>query len=103
MDGTRPISGFSKYKERLDKVCGLSGWRLHDLRRTMRSHISTLPVEEKTRELVIAHAKRGLDRVYDQHGYRDEKRRCLALWEARLLGIVKPTPVVSLNTARRVA
>jgi integrase len=79
LNGLRPISGFSKMKARLDKLSGIRNWRLHDLRRTMRTHISTLPVEEKTRELVIAHAKRGLDRVYDQHGYRDEKRRCLVL------------------------
>jgi integrase len=29
-----PVSGFSKVKERLDRLSGVSGWRLHDLRRT---------------------------------------------------------------------
>ena len=40
------------------------------------------------RELVIAHAKPGLHKVYDLHAYLDEKRECLALWEARLRRIV---------------
>jgi hypothetical protein len=42
------------------------------------------------RELVIAHARPGLHTVYDQHSYEDEKRRCLELWERRLLAIVEP-------------
>jgi len=63
---------------------------LHDLRRTMRTHLSALPVEDLVRELVIAHAKPELHKVYDQYRYREEKRRCLELWEARLAGIVRP-------------
>ena len=55
-----------------------------------RSHLSALPVEDLVRELVIAHARPGLHKVYDQHAYQDEKRRCLELWEARLLPIVDP-------------
>jgi hypothetical protein len=56
----------------------------------VRTHLSALPVEDLVRELVIAHAKPGLHRIYDRHGYQDEKRRCLELWEARLLPIVEP-------------
>jgi hypothetical protein len=36
------------------------------------------------RELVIAHARPGLHKVYDLHSYLDEKRECLTLWERRL-------------------
>jgi hypothetical protein len=53
-------------------------------------------VQDLVRELVIAHAKPGLHRVYDQHAYQDEKRHCLELWEARLLGVVQPIPLDSL-------
>jgi len=63
---------------------------IHDLRRTMRTHLSALPVQDLVRELVIAHAKPGLHKVYDQHAYQDEKRHCLDLWEKRLLTIVEP-------------
>jgi integrase len=88
--GRKPINGFSKAKVRIDKLSGVTNWIIHDLRRTMRTHLSALPVQEMVRELVIAHAKKGLHKVYDQHAYQDEKRRCLELWEARLLPIVDP-------------
>jgi integrase len=88
--GSKPINGFSKSKSRLDRLCGVSEWKIHDLRRTMRTHLSALPVQDLVRELVIAHAKPGLHRVYDLHGYEAEKRRCLELWEGRLTPIVDP-------------
>ncbi len=108
-DGEKPVNGFSKAKTRLDKAVAvarakartgkddvepekedfLPAWVLHDLRRTMRTHLSALPVEDMVRELVIAHAKTGLHKVYDQHVYQDEKRHCLDLYEKRLKGIVE--------------
>src|SRR5215467_6123969 len=32
--GTKPFPGFSRAKRRLDQLSGVTGWRLHDLRRT---------------------------------------------------------------------
>lgn len=91
-DGAKPVNGFAKAKVRIDKLSGVSGWKFHDLRRTARTHFSALPVQDLVRELVIAHARPGLHKVYDQHTYLDEKRECLTLWEARLRGILKPKP-----------
>jgi integrase len=88
--GAKPINGFSKAKSRIDKLSGVTGWVIHDLRRTVRTHFSALPVQDLVRELVIAHAKPGLHRVYDQHAYQDEKRHCLELWERRLSSILGP-------------
>jgi integrase len=101
--GAKPINGFSKAKARIDKLSSVSNWVIHDLRRTMRTHLSALPVQDLVRELVIAHAKPGLHKVYDQFSYRDEKRRCLELWEKRLLSIVEPplAGVADLDEARR--
>jgi integrase len=91
--GEKPINGFGKTKVRIDKLSGVAAdWVFHDLRRTMRTHLSALPVQDLVRELTIAHAKPGLHKVYDQHAYRDEKRQCLELWERRLLSIVEPPP-----------
>jgi len=90
--GLKPINGFSKAKARIDKLSGVTNWVIHDLRRTVRTHFSALPVQDLVRELVIAHAKPGLHRVYDQHAYQDEKRHCLELWEKRLALIVEPPP-----------
>jgi integrase len=102
-DGAKAVNGFSKAKVRIDKLSGVEAWVFHDLRRTVRTHLSALPVQDMVRELVIAHAKPGLHKVYDLHAYQDEKRECLTLWAARLRGIVAPPPpadVADLNKAR---
>jgi integrase len=118
--GEKPVSGFSKAKARLDlrmlrtlkamarqraddwKGIMLRPFVLHDLRRTMRTGLSALPIPDLVRELVIAHTKPGLHRVYDQFVYIDEKRQALELWAARLRDIVSPAPanVVSLAARR---
>jgi integrase len=89
--GDRPISSFSKAKSRLDAAApGMAPWRMHDLRRTVRTGLGALPVPSNICELVIAHAQPGLHKVYDLHSYRDEKRRALELWARRLQEIVEP-------------
>jgi integrase len=100
--GTKPIRGFGRVKKRIDKLSGVSGWIIHDLRRTARTHFSALPIEDVVRERVIAHAKSGLHKVYDLHEYEAEKRHCLELWESRSRAIVDPPPdnVADLNEAR---
>jgi integrase len=102
-DGAKPVNGFSKAKARIDRLSGIAGWKIHDLRRTARTHFSALDVQDLVRELVIAHARPGLHKVYDQHTYEAEKRRCLLLWERRLQAILRPRPagVASLEEKRR--
>jgi len=99
-NGHKPISGFSKIKERLDRALkDVEPWRFHDLRRTLRTRMGGLPVPTNVAELVIGHTQPGLHRVYDLHSYRDEKRRALTLWANALLAIVEPPPanVISLT------
>jgi integrase len=106
--GKKAVNGFSKAKDRLDRemLGHLSGappnWVLHDIRRTMRTGLSALPIPDLVRELVIAHTKPGLHKVYDQHSYLDEKRHALDLWAAKLRSIIEPTldNVVSLKKRR---
>ena len=38
--GTSGIGAFSQFKRKLDKAAGVTGWTLHDLRRTARSLMS---------------------------------------------------------------
>jgi integrase len=107
--GEKPINGFSKSKARLDGrmldllqefardngdddsgAVTLRSFVIHDIRRTVRTHLSALPVPDLVRELVIAHTKTGLHKVYDQYAYLNEKRHALELWTARLRTIVEP-------------
>ena len=92
--GVKPVNGFSKGKARLDQAIAaelgsaVEPFVIHDIRRTMRTRLSALPVPDLVRELVIGHTKPGLHKVYDQHAYIDEKRKALDLWAVRLRGIV---------------
>ncbi|MFI5016053.1 MAG: tyrosine-type recombinase/integrase [Hyphomicrobiales bacterium] len=118
-DGKKPVNGFSKAKVRIDKLVPAAlraaamdrgedpektaapdRWNFHDLRRTARTHFSALPVQDLVRELVIAHAKPGLHKVYDLHAYADEKRECLDLWGRRLKAIVEPPKGDNVVTMR---
>jgi integrase len=106
--GVTHVTAFSKAKTRLDKAMAaeleeIKPFVIHDVRRTMRTGLSALPVPDLVR-LVIGHTKPGLHKVYDQHAYLDEKRHALELWAARLREIItgkRPAEVVALRGAAR--
>jgi hypothetical protein len=56
----------------------------------MRTGLSALPIPDRVREMMIAHAPPGLHAVYDQYKYVEEKRRGFTLWSAHLRGIMQP-------------
>jgi integrase len=95
--GEGPVCGYSKAKRQLDRLLAEQGaqldhWTNHDLRRTVRTNLSTLPVPEGdlVRELMIGHTKSKLHKVYDQYAYLNEKRKGFELWADRLRSIVDP-------------
>jgi integrase len=98
-DGERPVSAFSQCKSDADSLSGVADWRIHDLRRTVRTELARLRVPEIAAERIINHAPRGLARVYDQYDYLDEKREGLEKWAVRLRNIIEPMPenVVALR------
>ena len=97
-DGKRPISGFSKFKAEFDKKCGVTGWTLHDLRRTGRTLCSRAGADPDHAELAYGHTVQGVRGVYDVWQYRDEKLRVLELLAAQIERIVRPVDnVVSLH------
>jgi integrase len=98
-DGRRPLTGFSKPKQRFDervaKVLGepIPNWTLHDLRRTARSLMSKAGVPERHAEQCLGHVIGGVMGVYDRHRYHDEM---LAAYEAlarQIETITNPPPV----------
>jgi integrase len=115
--GRKPVSGFSKAKERLDQYMlsalqrmaesnGASQVELvpfvsHDLRRTVRTRLSALQVAEHVAEAVIGHGRKGLARVYDQHRYETEKREALDRWMMLLRSIIEPPPANVVTLPRR--
>ena len=74
----KPIQLWSKLKSRIDAASGVSGWVVHDLRRTARSLMSRAGVWPDICERVIGHTIRGVEGVYDRYHYDAEKRDALA-------------------------
>ncbi|WP_119304185.1 tyrosine-type recombinase/integrase [Dongia deserti] len=81
---------------------GPTHWEFHDLRRTVRTRLSGLKVEQHVRERVISHSRKGVEKNYDWHEYQDEKRDALQQWAHKLLSIVEPAPatVTPIDQAR---
>jgi len=52
----------------------------HDLRSTMKSHMRKLGVPRDISEMCLNHKLAGVEGIYDQHTYYDERRRALELW-----------------------
>ena len=125
-NGKKPIVLGDKIKRRLDammlaelremaKLRGnkpesvkLPGWVNHDIRRSMRTGLSSLKIPREVAEATLAHARPSLIGVYDLHDYQQEKLQALEAWGAKLSGIVepdepKPQNVVKLRPAMAVS
>jgi integrase len=110
--GKTPVTSFPRVKARLDKLmlkelrkadadAKLPAFVLHDLRRTMRTRLSSLRVPDTVAEQVIGHGRRGLQRIYDQHKFVDEMREALEAWNARLRAIVTPPSANGVTPANK--
>jgi integrase len=78
------FSGWSKAKIALDKAIGFEDWRLHDLRRTVRTGLGKLGAQPHVAEAVLNHLPPKLIRTYDRNTYIAEKREALDKWAAHL-------------------
>jgi integrase len=108
-----PFSGFSKAKRLLDAAIAarrksegrkpMPAWRLHDLRRTARTHMARLGIADQVAERLLGHKASGISAVYNRHDYLAEKTEALTRWAKYVNGVVHPSPakVVPLSTAKR--
>jgi integrase len=90
-DGKTLYGGFSKAKRRLNSVIQIQDWRLHDLRRTMASSLARLNVPVHVLSKLLNHSPsstQGVTAIYNRHGYLDEKRNALDIWDKHLREII---------------
>jgi integrase len=104
--GDRPISAFNKLKVQLDrhllaarrkadrKAKAMPEWRLHDIRRTVRTGLANLKVRPDVAERILAHTPSGVEAVYDRAEYREAKREALETWAKHVERILNPQPNV---------
>jgi integrase len=73
------IGGFTYLKERFDERAGVSGYTLHDLRRTARTLMTDAGVSNEVAERVLGHALPGVVGTYNVSAYAAQKERALAI------------------------
>lgn len=96
--GTSPVSGFTRAKERLDKLMveaankdlpkgadpiEIPPFTIHDLRRTAATGMASLRFPPHVVEAVLNHrsgTRRGVAGVYNRFDYAEEKREALEAW-----------------------
>ncbi|HAF2130417.1 TPA: tyrosine-type recombinase/integrase [Salmonella enterica] len=61
----------------------------HDLRHTMRSHLSALGVSEEIAERCLNHKRPGIVDKYTHHNFIEERRKALNLWTDLLAALEK--------------
>lgn len=93
--GRSPISGYGRFKQRLDVFVGLDAddWRFHDLRRTAATNMAIMGVQPHIIEAVLNHKTgivSGVAAVYNRYAYVDEKREALERWADRVEEFTKP-------------
>ena len=84
------FADWSKSKTRIDKLSGVSGWTVHDLRRTGSTGLAKLGIAPHIKERVLNHLTGelgGIAGVYDVYSYLPEKRAALDLWAEHIAAL----------------
>lgn len=97
-------------KMALDKRLAEAGhqfepWTLHDIRRSVRTRLSSIGIAPHIAELVLNHVghRRSVDgAVYDHHSYQLEIADALMRWSVALMAIVEPPTESNVTPMRRV-
>jgi integrase len=69
LDGTRSFGDFARRLKQLHEISGISGWTIHDLRRTARGLLSKAGVQPHVAELCLGHKIKGVAGVYDHRSH----------------------------------
>jgi integrase len=86
-----PFKGFWRAKAALDCRSGVTGWRLHDLRRTVATGLQRLGVRLEVTETVLGHvggSLGGIVGVYQRYGYEAEQRDALEAWGKHVAALI---------------
>src|SRR5262249_3710530 len=95
------LTGYWNYKLEVERVSGVRGWTIHDLRRTARSLMSRAGVNADIAERCLGHVIGGVRGIYDRHEYFEEKKRAFEALSSQIERIVNPqTNVVPMRGER---
>jgi integrase len=78
------VANFSRWKVEHDRLCGVSGWRVHDLRRTAATGLAKLQVPPHVIERILNHTMGGVAGIYNRFGYLPEMSDALQRWASHV-------------------
>ncbi len=82
--GDRPISGFERPRDRIAEAANVTGWRWHDLRRTLVTYCAgELDTQQAVTEAIINHksgSTAGISGIYNRARYTKQKAAALQAW-----------------------
>jgi integrase len=103
--GQNGFGGFAAAKKRLDKASGVTGWTLHDLRRTAATKMADLGVQPHVIEACLNHAsghKAGVSGIYNRSAYTEERRSAMLLWDNRIRVLLSRAASTNVTALKRV-
>jgi integrase len=89
---TTSFNGWPKCKQAFDARCAVTGWTLHDLRRTFATNLAALGIPPHITERLLNHVSgtiSGVAAIYNKFQYVDEMRAAITAWETRLDSLLK--------------
>jgi integrase len=72
--GRQPLAAFSQCKGDFDAASGVSGWTIHDLRRTARTLMSRAGVNSDHAEACLGHLLSGVRKTYNRDDFKPQKK-----------------------------
>jgi integrase len=88
----RPFQDFTVAKRKLDELCKVTGWHLHDLRRTCVSGMARLGIAPHVADKILNHQSgtiSGVAAVYQRHEFLRERKDALERWGAHVAKILE--------------
>ena len=86
-DPRNPLARMQSVFTRVQTRSGVA-FRLHDLRRTAASHMTSMGISRLVVAKILNHVERCATAVYDRHSYDMEKHQALTRWGMTLEAIV---------------
>ena len=86
-DHTKKIGHVTNLKRSMDLFraeLDIPHWRIHDIRRTVRTLLAEIGIDENISELCLNHSVKGLVGVYNRYNFLEEKRAALQQWADEL-------------------
>lgn len=100
------FTGWVRNKRLLDEASGVDGWVLHDIRRSVVTHMAEMGIAPHIVEAVVNHVsghRAGVAGIYNRATYAAEKRHALQAWADTIEAVVQrktaPSNVVPMTAA----